>query len=1218
MRILLFLPAAVASLFVPEFLAAQETRATLLGLVTDPSGAAVPGASVIVRSSETRVETKATTNHAGAYEVPYLVQGSYEVTVEATGFRRYARSGVTLGLGSRVGLDVKLELGDTASSVAVTAEVPLLNTVNATAAQVLDNRAVMELPTMSNSVILQAGLAVGMQKLTYNNVNLSFTNASSNHRASGSVGGNEWSIDGTPNSGQMRRAAYLPFTDAIQEMRVESMSFDATVGNNSGAYILMTTKSGTNQYHGTLSNTHWQQRWHATASTDNGVYWGRIRDAELAGNTELARKLRAEPRQPSGRSNTYSGSIGGPVRIPKLFDGRNKLFFFFIYTGQTERFYDLETARKIYTVPTAAERAGDFSRLLRLNSTRYQLFDPLTTRLDAASGLFVRQPIAGNIISQNRIANRKMYDFYSGVYPQPNNPSISDLDGNNNLFSDPKVPFDYWATQNRFDWVPAQKDRFFFRWSWNKFSNERQDWSYNTYPGLHSEALRRNNIGGTTDWVHTFGPSTVLNITASYNRYWDNRPLNETQWQYKASDVGLPAYLDTKAGAAHTLPSLAFSNYKQLSNPHVALLPTSTASLKAQVSRYLGKHSLSAGWEGRMYYSVGGDSGLSYPGYTSGFFRFSNDLTRATSAAAGVGTLGHEWAAFLLGVPSVASVDTNDTYYATTPRHNLFLQDSYRVSSRLMLSPGIRLEWEGSIRERFNRGVREFDPSLKLAIGSAAQAAYAASPLPERPAASFVIAGGSNYLGVTGDAVTKPTWRAMPRIGFAFTVDSKTVLRGGYGMFYDTLNASHTFINQFGYNQATSTNISNESGASWNFGYFGQPGVNPLTDPFPVRSDGTRFDAPIQNRLGADTFSGRSLSYLYPGFQPALTHKFRVELERQLLRNVVLGISYNWGYTPNLGVTRDLNALPEQYWANGLARNTALENELNRNVNNPFLLSNFTALQQTSPALYQQMSTLAFFTSRVTRKNQLLRPYPQFTGLSVSQEPIGKNKYNSMIVRLEHRFARGLSLSTHYEWSHTMSKDWFANAFDAQPLWRESDFSRPMRWVVTGIYELPFGKGKPLLNQSRWISAAVGGWQIGAVSQRQSGECIDFNNVFWYGTNYRDIALSASQSTQDRWFDTSQFERNAARVPTGFNRRAFPNRLNWLRTEVFQQVDANLQKNIRVSERVKTSFRVDLINALNKQVLGNPGVNPLDTNFGRVAEFVNTPRLIQLTFRLTY
>ena len=261
-----------------------------------------------------------------------------------------------------------MEVGEASTSVSVTAEAPLLNAVNASAAQVLDNRMVMELPTMSNSVILQAALAVGMQRLAFNNVNLSFTNASSNHRASGQVGGNEWSIDGTPNSGQMRRAAYLPFTDAIQEMRVESVSFDASVGNNSGAFILMTTKAGGNQYHGTLSNTHWQQRWHATASTDSGVYWGRIRAAELAGNTDLARQLRSEPRQPSGRSNTYSGSLGGPVRIPKLYDGRNKLFFFFIYTGQTERFFDLETGRKIYTVPTAEERQGDFSRLLRLNS----------------------------------------------------------------------------------------------------------------------------------------------------------------------------------------------------------------------------------------------------------------------------------------------------------------------------------------------------------------------------------------------------------------------------------------------------------------------------------------------------------------------------------------------------------------------------------------------------------------------------------------------------------------------------------------------------------------------------------------------------------------------------------------------------------------------------------------------------------------------------------
>ncbi|OYW12323.1 MAG: hypothetical protein B7X34_02010, partial [Acidobacteriia bacterium 12-62-4] len=353
--------------------------------------------------------------------------------------------------------------------------------------------------------------------------------------------------------------------------------------------------SGTNDFHGTLSNTHWQQRWHATASTDSGVYWGRIRAAELAGDAELAKELRAQPRQPSGRSNTYSGSLGGPVRIPKIYDGRNKLFFFFIYTGQTERFFDLETGRKIYTVPTADERRGDFSRLLRLNATRYQIYDPLTTRLNAANGLFVREAFPGNQVPLSRIANPKMYDFYSKVYPLPNNPAIADLDGNSNLFSDPLVKYDYFAMQNRADWNATSRDKFFFRWSYNKFSNDRQDWSYSTIPGLHSEALRRNNIGGSVDYVRTFNTATLLNVNLSYNRYWDNRPLNEVQWSYSPSQVGLPDYLDAKAGDRSTLPAIAFSNYRQISNPRVALLPTSIGSLRVQVSKYAGRHSLAAG-----------------------------------------------------------------------------------------------------------------------------------------------------------------------------------------------------------------------------------------------------------------------------------------------------------------------------------------------------------------------------------------------------------------------------------------------------------------------------------------------------------------------------------------------------------------------------------------------------------------------------------------------
>jgi hypothetical protein len=316
-------------------------------------------------------------------------------------------------------------------------------------------------------------------------------------------------------------------------------------------------------------------------------------------------------------------------------------------------------------------------------------------------------------------------------------------------------------------------------------------------------------------------------------------------------------------------------------------------------------------------------------------------------------------------------------------------------------------------------------------------------------------------------------------------------------------------------------------------------------------------------------------------------------------------------------VTRDLNALPRQYWATGNARNNAVDTEMNRNVTNPFRLANLAAVRTSNAALYQDLSTLNFFSAAVVRKNQLLRPFPHMTGLTQAQEAIGEQKYNSMVVRFDRRFRNGLALNTHWEWAHTMSRDWFANSFDATPLWRESDFSRPHRWVVTALYELPFGAGKPWLRDG-WSRRLAGGWQLGLTSQRQSGECIDFGNVFFTGTNYRDITLPASERTQDRWFRTELFERAAARVPGTFHERAFPNRLNWLRTETFQQIDANLMKNVTVAERYRMSFRVDLINALNKQVLSNPSVNPQDTNFGRVSQFVNTPRLIQLTFRLTF
>jgi len=1201
----------LAALASASALAAQETRATLLGIVKDPTGAVVPGAQVVITNTDTNTTARTTTGGSGYFESPLLMPGNYSLAAEASGFKKYVRTGIVLAVGARVNLEIVLEVGQAADTVTVSAEVPLIETTTASVGQTFDNKSVMELPVLGNSVMLMAGLAEGMQRTSgYNYLGLHSTIGASSYSTAGGVGGNEWAIDGTPNTGHSRRSAYLPYTDAVAEFRVEATSFDASVGHTTGAYISMQSKSGTNRYHGALTESHWQQRWNATPSNDNAAYWGRIRAAEAAGDFALAEQLKREPKQPSGRSNNYAASIGGPVKIPKLYNGQNRLFFYFIFNG----FKDAKTeepGNKLFSVPTAEERRGDFSRRLAVNAPKYQLYDPLTTRRNPATGIYERQPIPGNIVPASRQIN-PLYKFYEKLYPLPNNPPQMDIEGQNNYFNG-AIPFnwDYKAFQNRVDYTPNEKNRFFVRWSYNKFVEDRNDWTYETARWLHSNALHRINKNAGLDYVRTLDATTILNVAVSYNRYYDSG-LNKEQLKYKPSDVGLPQYVDQKAGDAHILPRVDFSACRSVSGGVPRLNPVSVGAIRADLMKYKGRHSLRLGWDGRMYYRTTGS-----PGYSSGYFEFRNGLFRRTSTTTGFGSLGVEWAAFLMGVPNAMSIDTNDSSYITTPYQGTFVQDNFRITQKLTLNLGARLEYEGSIRERFDRGLRDFDPRHEVILAAAMQAAYAASPLAERPASEFVIRGGVNYLGVNAPRTrTAPTWRVMPRLGFAYALTPKLVLRGGYGVYYDTLNVSHTTIDQSGFSRGTGTIMTTTQGETWNYGYFSHNN-SPLTDPFPLREDGTRFNVPVGNKLGANAYVGRSFSYINPAYEPAEQHRWRFEIQRQIGARSSFALAYTGSWVGNLGISMNLRPLPEKYWAGGLVRNEAVANDLNRTVTNPFYNLHLP-LAASHPLLYQQYSTLSFFTSRTIGKQQLLRPYPHMTGLTEEQVPIGKNWYNALQTRFERRFSGGWFLNTHYEWSHTLSKDWMANEFDPEPLWRESDNSRPHRWVTTAIYELPFGKGKPLLDRGGWRNALAGGWQIGSILQIQSGECIDFGNVFYYGDNWRDIPLPPGQRTKDRWFNTDLFERNSTKAPTSYHRRVFPNRLNWLRTATLKQWDANLQKSFNLTESFQGQFRVDLLNAPNHQVLSNPNVDPTSASFGRITGYVNTPRYIQFQLRFTF
>jgi hypothetical protein len=1259
----------------------QETRGTILGTVQDPNGAVVPGATVVVTNVETNTSRELTTNDSGYFEAPYLQAGNYSITVTAPGFKKYTRQGFALTVNSRSEVNIVLEVGDVTEVVTVTAAAPLLETTTASGSTTLSNRQVMDLPVLNNSAIILARSVPGIQWTAAANYLGPHSNiGASAINAAGGVGGTEFTLDGVPNLGGNRRIGHLPYTDAVAEMKVETSPFDASKGHSSGATVSVVTKSGTNEYHGSLTWQHWQQRWNATPSATNAAYWGPIVAAEARGDTATAQRLRSQERQPTGRSNNWAGVVGGPVRIPWVYDGRDRLFFFFNYNGLKEVKTEEPLAVR-RTVPTLAQRRGDFSELLRLDPVRYQIYDPRTARQvtggpcgNDAQGrprtCVVRDPFPNN---QVPILN-PMYESYLKLIPLPNNvPGIVGADGVfNYLATGTPFNWDYEAYGSRIDWMITPRHKVFGRWSINDFIEDRGDWTYETARGLHQNGLNRNNKAVTIDYVFTITPTTILNVSAGYNRFRDGDTQNAFQRSLGPDTVGLPAYLTQRAGDFKHLPQLDFSDnsYSDFSRTFPGQTRFSIGTVRGELSKVLKTHSLRMGYDLRNHYRQ-----FNSPGNTSGFFQFRNTYTRQTNLTTTAGLLAHEWASFMLGVPNFLSVAANDSRYLTNRFYGGYIQDDWRVSPRLTINVGLRFEREAGFRERFNRAVVNFDPHAELPITAGAQAAYAANPLPELPASQFIVRGGSVYLGKDGAPTmthdSENVW--MPRIGVVYQFNARTVLRGGYGLYFDTNNVLDNDVNQFGYSRDTATTISNDNGLTFNNTNLTSPECQMnvsncrtlFSDPFPVRADGTRFNVPVGNALGLMAGAGRNLGYYPRDWRHARQQRWRFSIQRELSKDMVLEVAYTGSYSDRIGLTRRLDPLPAQYWATGLIRNNALANDLNSTRPNPFLLSNFSALQTQNPVLYQDMSSNGFFTGTTRAKNQLLRPFPHANGSTLTRQPLGESKYHDLELTLTRRFSQGLSYQVSYILTSHLERTVFANEFDEKPSWQPSNTSRPHHLMFNALWELPVGKGRAFLSDTKILSAVLGGWQVGAIYHIQSGPAYNLGNWFFYGSDLRELALSTDVRNTDTWFnwrllpgaarDYSAANRSAyeARIrqivpqsvlqqmgnicgpqsnqpctyenviprdfqPNSFHRRVFPTRLNWLREDYMNQVDLNLARNIGLTEGLRMQFRVDLINAFNQVHWQGPNTDISSSNFGRVTSQGNIPRWIQFQLRLTF
>jgi hypothetical protein len=429
---------------------------------------------------------------------------------------------------------------------------------------------------------------------------------------------------------------------------------------------------------------------------------------------------------------------------------------------------------------------------------------------------------------------------------------------------------------------------------------------------------------------------------------------------------------------------------------------------------------------------------------------------------------------------------------------------------------------------------------------------------------------------------------------------------------------------QYGFSRNTNVIVSNDFGQTWGSSTSPFPAnADPanfksiLNDPFPVRSDGTRFDTPTRDALGSMARVGRSFGFTAWDVPHARQQRWQAGMQRQFGASMVVSASYAGSYSDRISLGQNLSPMPEQYWVKGLKRDVTAQNNWNQNVTNPFYIGNFKQADF-SPLVWADMNTNSFFTSRTISKNRLVRAFPHMNGLTNNTESSSYTKTHELQVSFEKRFAQGWNLNLAYTGMRLREADFFMNEFETKRTERPSNDGRPHRFTGTGVYTIPFGKGRRFLGDAnRAVDTVLGGWQIAATYEWQPNGLVDWGNIFYYGSDANNVRNV--DRNWDNWFNTADFERTAANGPAGYHVRVFPTRIPGLRADSTNQWNANVSKNLRLTERVNMQLRFDALNVQNRSQMAGPNTDPYSTNFGRITSQTSaTNRWLQIQARVTF
>ena len=1129
-------------------LKAQVFTTSLTGLVTDASGGVIPGATVELQNEATRETRRTEAGAAGYYNFSQLLPGTYQLTVESAGFKRSVRPGIELRSGIPGEVNVQLELGEVTETVEVSAQAVLLETQSADRTVTLDKDLVESLPLNMRNPFAHVHITAGVTAVR---TGISQSYLDQNQSRFAMNGGRDMGglvmVDGAPAaSADWGGLIASPSVDSVQEVQLVRNAYDVEYARTGAGVVSVITKGGSSEFHGRVFEFFRNDNLDANS-------WVNNRNGRARG--ELKR-------------NQFGVNVGGPISKSK------RLFYFFGYEGLRQP--SPSSAQR--TVPTGLERGGDFSQSFNADGSLQQIFDPFTTTTNPNGPGLARDPFPNNMIPSTRVdpVGRNV----ANLYPEANTQGVA-ITNANNFFNIAGADISNDRYDARIDWARTDKHTLYGR-----FTIARPD---RQAPRLFGNGADTGNEGREPRHLVTIGntfvpnPTWVINLLVTSGRWREEQIPTAIADGVDMSSLGLPGSFTSQLGTQN-LGQWSVSDYSGLGRERLLNAIRETHSLSLNATKQLERHSLKFGFQGEIARL---NSGTAF----SANFGFNRGMTSGPIAGINSSTTGNSVASLLLGAGSGGAVPFVVQPAAQHPYYAWYLQDSWRVNERLTLNMGLRYELQRPRTERHNR-LNYFDFDARNPLGDEV---------------GLDLRGGLAFV----DDDNRHQFRAdnsdfAPRLGFAYKLTDKMVMRGGYGISYTRTMGGVNGTNGFSTNTPWTHSIGND-------------GLNPLnllSNPYP---DG--INQPTGAADGLLTQVGANVSAIHRENPTSYVQNYSFDIQYQIAPGSLFEIGYSGNVGRKLwyGSGRNFNQLHPSF--------LSLGEDLNTQVDNPFfgVISSGPLAGPTVP------------------RHRLLRPFPHFNNVNSNQEIKGAtSSFNAMFTKLTMRVSDDLTVLSSYQWSRALddaSEDqgWgvnerFRDIYNGDLDYSVSAHDMPHSFVTSVIYELPVGKGKKFgANMGKVGEAVLGGWQIATVlrlnsqlpHKLQAPNTLSAYGFSWQHPNISDRAqLEVGDRTPEQWFNTSE---SVVSAPGRFDIGNAPRFINEIRNAPQRFADFTMFKNFRFGERFNTEFRAEFFNVTNTpqfaQRQGGCGAfcNIASGSFGVMptTRFIG-PRQVQLGLKLDW